>query len=503
MDILNFMLVPFTQPALFLLTGAGVLVGIYVGAIPGLSVTMAVSLLISFTYSWKLMPAVAVMIGIYVGGVYGGSRSAILLNIPGAPGAVATVFDGYPLAQRGLAGKAIGITAIYSVIGGLIGAMFLAVGATAITRIALLVDSMDYFLLALIALFTVGTISCNSPAKGAFSVFLGLAVGMIGLDFATCMPRFTFGSLMLLNGINYISAMIGLLGVSEALMQLHNLEKRCVKQDIRDVIPSGAEVRRYLPLAIRSSLIGTLIGALPGAGGDIAAMVAYGAAKRTVKNPEVPFGKGAIEGVVAPESANNACCGGALIPMLTLGIPGDAVTAVLIGAMNIHGINAGPTMVSGHPEIFWVIISSLFIANIFLGIFGLLGIRLFTKLAEIPKEVLMPLIIVLSVIGAYSVNNNIYDVYWMLLFGMIGYVFKRMDIPVAPMILGLILTQTIEQNFRRAVLLSGSSLSGFIVSMFDGPISIFLSVLMLCVVLRQFGIQNLIRSAAAGSHEKE
>ena len=456
-----------------LLIALGTFSGIYLGAIPGLSVTMAVSLLISFTYSWETYSALALMIGIYCGGVYGGSRSAILLNIPGAPAAIATTFDGYPLAKLGEAGTAIGITTIQSVFGGLIGTAVLALAAPLVSEIALMFAPRDYFLVAIMGLLLVGSLGKQSTAKGLFMAALGILLGMVGMDLLTGQPRFTFGSLNLMNGINYITAMIGLFGVSEALIQIKLKDMPIVKQKIDKIIPSWKTLIKLLPLSLRSAFIGVMVGALPGTGGDIAALIAYDNAKRTVKKPSRPFGEGAIEGLVAPETANNSAIGGAFIPMLTLGIPGDPVTAIFIGALFIHGIKPGPMLMVETPELFWFIVVSLLIANVFLLIFGLTGVKIFTKLVEIPKDILIPIIIVLSVIGTYTISNNIWDIYIMLIFGALGYVLKSFDYPLGPLVLGMILSPLLDTNFRRAVLTSGSLL-GFLKDILSNPISLVL-----------------------------
>ena len=408
-EIWGYMSQALLNPQLLLFLGGGVFLGIYIGAIPGLSVTMAASLLISFTYSWKVLPAIAMMIGIWIGGVYGGSRSAILLNIPGAPSAVATALEGYPLAKKGLAGQAIGVTVVQSFLGGLIGTVILAFGAPYIARFAITFAPRDYFLLAVMGLLLVGSLGNDSVARGVFAGALGLFIGFVGLDSQTGHQRFvlgpagsTFRTYMML-GVSYVVVMIGLFGMSEALIQLRNLEVKPVKQKVDKIVPGWANVIRYLPLSIRSSLLGTLIGALPGTGADIAALMAYDQARRTTKNPEVPFGEGAMEGLVACESANNACVGGACIPMLTLGIPGDAVTAIMIGAMYIHGLQPRPLLMTRSADVFWFIIGAMFVGNVFLLIFGFTGIRLFTKIVEVPKHILMPIIIILSVVGAFSI----------------------------------------------------------------------------------------------------
>ncbi|HLT01223.1 MAG TPA: tripartite tricarboxylate transporter permease, partial [Geminicoccaceae bacterium] len=436
---LSYFLTSWLDPSLLLLTGLGTLAGIYIGAIPGLSVTMAVSILISFTFSWEVNEALALMVGVFFGGVYGGSRSAILLNIPGGPAAIATAFDGYPLARRGEAGMAIGVTTVVSVIGGFIGILALALAAPAIADFALLFAPRDYLLLALMGILLVGSLSGESLAKGVFAGALGVTIGMVGLDPMTGEGRFTFGSVTLMGGISYIAAMIGFFGVAEALAQLHQLRITPVKQQVQKILPAWSTVARYLPLSLRSSVIGVIIGALPGTGGDIAALIAYDQAKRTVKRPTRPFGEGALEGLVAPESANNAAIGGAYIPMLTLGIPGDAVTAVIIGALYIHGLKPGPMLMIETPHLFWFTVGNMVLANLFLLVLGLTGVRVFAKIVECPRAILIPLIVVLAVVGAYAVQNSIADVYWMLAFGILGYFLKMYGFEMGPIILGVIL----------------------------------------------------------------
>lgn len=477
-------LIPFLNLDLILYIAAGVFVGIYVGAIPGLSVTMAVSILISFTFSWDVLPALAVMIGVFVGGVYGGSRSAILLNIPGAPSAVATSFDGYPLAKRGEAGIAMGISTTESVIGTLFGVVVMALASPIVSEVALKVSPRDYVLLAIMGLLLVGSLSQGSMLKALVTASLGIVAGLVGMDPITGQPRLTFGFNGLLGGISFIVMMIGLFGLSEALMQLrHNVEP--VKQNIDKVRPTWDVVIKNLPLTIRSSLIGVFIGALPGTGGDIAALMAYDHAKRSVKKPSRPFGQGAIEGVIVPEAANNAAISGSFIPMMTLGIPGDAVTAVLIGGMVVHGIRPGPMLMKQQPEFFWTIIGCLLLANIFLYIFGMRGIKIFSRMVEIPKVIIIPIIIILSIIGSYSVNNSIMDVNWMIGFGILGYLFKTYDYPVAPMVLGLILSPIIDTNYRRAMALSHNNIGEFVIGMFTNPISIILILFIAIALISQ------------------
>lgn len=482
-----------TDPTLLLCLAAGVFLGIYVGAIPGLSVTMATSLLISFTYSWATLPALAAMVGIYIGGVYGGSRSAILLNIPGAPAAVATALEGYPLARKGLAGQAIGITVIQSVLGGFIGTVILCLGAPYLSKFAMTFAPRDYFLLAVIGLFLVSSLGNEYPARGILSAALGLFIGFIGLDSQTGHNRFVLGAsgsmfrTYMMLGVSYVVVMIGLFGMSEALIQLRDLTTKPVKQKVDKIIPSWKNTIRFVPLTIKSSIIGAVVGALPGTGGDIAALLAYDQAKRTTKHPETPFGEGAMEGLVAPESANNAAIGGACIPMLSLGIPGDAVTAIMLGAMYIHGLNPGPLLMTNSPDVFYYIIGAMFVGNIFLLIFGFTGIKAFSKIVEIPKAILMPTIILLSVVGAFSINNSIMDVYWMIAFGILGYVMKLYHFPVGPTVLGIILSDILELNFRRAATMTNNSLPALLADLVSHPVSLVLVVFVVCMAVTSSG----------------
>jgi putative tricarboxylic transport membrane protein len=491
---LSYFLMAWLDPSLLALTAAGTLAGIYIGASPGLSVTMAISVLISFTFNWPVNEALALMAGIFLGGVYGGSRTAIMLNMPGAPAAIATALDGYPLAQRGEAGRAIGLTTVVSVIGGFVGIAALALAAPAISDLALLVAPRDYLLLAVWGILLVGSLSGESLAKGVFAGALGATLGMVGLDPMTAEGRFTFGSVQLSAGVPYVAAMIGLFGIAEVLTQLHLLHVAPVKQNVSRILPSFDLVKKYLPLSLRTSTIGVAIGALPGAGGDIAGLMAYDHAKRTVKKPSRPFGTGAYEGLVAPESANNAAVGGAFIPMLTLGIPGDAVTAVMIAALFIHGLQPGPMLMVETPHLFWFMVGALTLANLFLLVFGLSGIRLFAKLIEVPKAVLLPLIVLLSVVGAYAINNNLVDVYWMLGFGVFGYLLKVYGFQVGPVILGLILGPLMDTSYRRAVISAEGDLGQFAMGYFTSPVSLVLLFALIFTVVSQTQWWQRLRS---------
>ncbi|MBD8891006.1 tripartite tricarboxylate transporter permease [Labrenzia suaedae] len=502
MDSLLAFFTVFTQPELLLLVGVGTFAGVYIGAIPGLSVTMAVSILISFTFSWDVYPAISLMIGIYMGGVYGGARTAILLNIPGAPSAIATAMDGYPLAQRGEAGTAIGITTVMSFFGGFVGIAVLAVAAPFVSDFALKFQPRDYMLLAVLGILLVGSLSTGSLAKGIFAGAFGIAVGAVGMDPLTFTQRFTFDIPLMRGGISFIAVMIGMFGVSEALLQLHHIGLPAIRQKITRIVPSWGTLRKHLPLSLQTSAIGVMIGALPGTGGDIAALMAYDHAKRVTKNPERPFGQGAIEGLVAPETANNAAVGGAFIPMMTLGIPGDAVTAIMIGALFIHGLNPGPMLMIDQPNMFWFIVGALVTANFFMLLFGLTGIRLFVKIVEMPRSVLIPLILLLSIVGAYAVNNSITDVYWMLGFGFFGYFMRHYGYPLGPVILGVILSRLLDDNWRRAIISEREDLGRFFWGIFSSPLSLTLFAAVVLIFVSQTPVWSKAKSALARRQDR-
>ncbi|RJL16342.1 tripartite tricarboxylate transporter permease [Paracoccus siganidrum] len=495
MEALQYFLISWLDPWLVFLLAAGTFAGIYIGAIPGLSVTMAVSILISFTFSWQVNDALCLMIGIFVGGVYGGARTAILLNIPGGPSSIATALDGYPLAQRGEAGEAIGLSTVMSVVGGFVGILALALAAPSISDFALGFQPRDFMLLAILGILLVGSLAGESLAKGVVAGAFGMLIGTVGLDPLTAEERFTFGMVQLWSGISFIAVMIGMFGVSEVLFQLRHMDKVAVKQDLSRIVPRWSSVRKMLPLSLQTSTIGVGVGALPGVGGDIAALMAYDYAKRTTRNPEVPFGQGAKEGLVAPETANSSAVGASFIPMLTLGIPGDAVTAIFIGALFIHGLNPGPMLMIEQPHMFWFIVGGLVLANIFLLIFGLTGIKIFTRIVEIPKGILLPLILLLSVVGAYALNNSVTDVYWMLGFGVLGFFMKEYGYQVGPVILGVILSRLIDENWRRAIISEQESLGSFFANMLTSPLSLVLFLTVIVILLSQTPLLGHARRA--------
>ncbi len=485
MQNLQYFLIPFMDWQVMLLVWAGVFAGIWVGAIPGLSGTMAVSLLISFTFSWNLNNALALMCGVFVGSVYGGAITAILLNIPGAPAAIATGMDGYPLAQRGLAGKAIGLCTTVSLFAGMVGVVVLAFAAPIVANFALKFSPRDFFLLALMGLLLIGSIGGGDPIKGVMSGTIGVLISMVGMDPSTGELRYTFGNLNLMAGISFVTAMIGLFGISEALTQFRGSGENPPKQNVDKIVPDLKTFLKFLPLGIRSALLGVFIGALPGTGGDVAALLAYDQAKRTTRSPETPFGKGALEGIVAPETANKGAIGGAFIPMLTLGIPGDAITAIVIGGLFIHGLKPGPMLMIETPYLFWMIVSLLTIANVALFVLGMLSVKPFAKIIEIPKSIIMPIVIILSVIGTYAIQNSVVDIFYMIGFGILGYFMRLYGYATGPMVLGIILGPMLDANYRRAMQAAENQIIPFLEGFVTNPISLILCIFIILMIFTQ------------------
>lgn len=483
------------SPKIIALVGAGTFVGIVMGALPGLTVTMSVVLLVSVTFGWPTLDALALIIGAYVGGVMGGGQTAILVNIPGTTAAIATTFDGYPLAQRGEAGRAIGVVVTQSFVGGLVGTLALSTIAPLVARFALSFGPHEYFLLGVFGLTLISSLAAGSLVKGLMAAAAGALISTVGMDPLYGVGRFTYGNTYLMGGISYIPALIGLFGMSEVLVQLSEFANVVVKPKVARVLPQFSLVKKLLPLTLKSGIIGVFIGALPGVGGDVAALVSYNEAKRSVRNPTRPFGTGAYEGVAAPETANNAAIGGALIPLLTLGIPGDAVTAVILGAFYIHGLRPGPLVFMHDPGFFWVIVLCQIIANVFMLIFGLSAARLLARVVTIPKYYLMPIVTVLCIIGSYAIEANIFHVFVMFIFGIIGYGMRKLGFHVGPMVLGIILGPIIDSQLRTALVLTkGSILASFV----SRPICVVLMAVIVLTVSSQSGqFKRLVSILAA------
>ncbi len=440
--------------AIFPFLVLGVAGGIVIGALPGLTATMGVAVLLPLTFGMESTRALVVLAGIYIGAIYGGSISAILLKTPGTPAAAATVLDGYELARKGEAAKALSISAIASFVGGIVSTVMLITISPILANFALRFGAPEYFALAVFGLSIIASISGKSPVKGLLAGMFGLLISTVGLDPVTSFPRFTFGEINLYNGLAIIPVLIGLFALAEAFVQMEKIFEpaRTVETDFKRGMVSLKETISLLPVMIKSAFIGTFIGSIPGAGADIAAFVCYNEARRTSKKSK-EFGTGCLEGIAAPEAGNNGVTGGAMVPLLTLGVPGDAVTAILLGALVIQGLQPGPLLFAKSPDIVYGLFSSLFVGNILMLVFGLLGVRLFCRVVELPKRIIIPVIVTLSMVGAYSMNNSLFDVWVCIAFGGIGYIMQKVEMPSSPIILAVILGPMAESNLRRAVLM--------------------------------------------------
>jgi len=449
---------------IFLFIIMGVFTGICIGSLPGLTATMGVALVLPLTFGMEATPGILLLIGVYVGAIYGGSISAILLRTPGTPAAAATVLDGYEFSKRGESGRALGISTISSFIGGVVSVMALWLISPQLAKLALRFNAPEFFLLAVFGLSIIASISGNSLAKGVLCGGLGIALSFMGIDSITGYPRFTFGNINLLSGMSFIPVMIGLFAMSQAFSTVENIFTADeVSQKVTKVWPTRSDWKVILKTAPVSGLIGTFIGIVPGAGAEIGAFVSYSQAKRFSKHPEL-FGTGIPEGIAAPEGGNNGVTGGALIPMLTMGVPGDAVAAILIGALTVQGLQPGPLLFTEHTTLVYSIFLGMFVANVTMLILGLSSLKFFVKILSIPKSILTPMIFVLCVVGSYAINTNFFDVGIMLFFGIIGYFMQKADVSVSPAVLGLILGPMAESNFRRALLMSEGSYSIFFAS---------------------------------------
>lgn len=446
------------EPIALALIVVGVLIGLTMGSLPGMTATMTVAVLVSFTFGMEPVQGMMLLLGIYGGALYAGSIPAILIRTPGTPSAAATVFDGFPLAQQGKAGRAIGIATVASFVGGVISVLFLSVLAPQIASVALAFRSPENFAIAVFGLTIIASISGDSLTKGLISGLLGMFLATVGLDPNLGYPRFALGTDVLTAGIEFIAVMIGLFGIAEGLDRYRaGIGTAGVEQDLSTVLPTLEDVTNIRNVTLGSGVIGAFIGAIPGAGGDIASFVTYNEAKRWCSDAVPAFGEGNIRGIAAAESGNNASTGGALIPTLTLGIPGDSVTAILIGALLVHGIRPGPGLFNDEPGLVYAIFVGFFLVYVLILVFGLLGARYWARLIDFPAMYLWPVIFVLCIIGSIALRGNLLDAWVMLSAGVLGYFMRTDDYPLAPMVLGLILGPIAESNLRRSLQVSGGS----------------------------------------------
>lgn len=461
----------------------GVFCGLLFGAIPGISGVMAIALLMPMTFYVSPLVGIPMLIGIYKSGVFAGSISAILLNTPGAPPAVCTTFDGYPLTKKGKAGKALNMALTASVLGCTTSDLLLIACAAPLSVLTLKAGPVERFSLIIFALTIVGSVSGKSILKGIMSCALGCLVASIGISESTGATRFTFGLTELMGGISFVPMLVGLLALPEVITQVGTKLKKSHQTIIRSEKPednrvSFKEVKKCGRTIFKSSLIGSFLGAMPGLGATPAAFLAYGEAKRTSKKPE-EFGKGSLEGIAAPEAANNATCGAAMIPMLTLSIPGDDVTAILMGAFMIQGITPGPTIFYEHPVVVYGIFGSLIMCNILLFTIAKAGFPVWMKLASLPKYHIFSFVTVFCFIGAYTVNQSLFDIFILILFGVIGYLMKMANFTPVAFIIGFILAPFAERTFDQALTLSDGSFMIFI----SHPFSVIFFILSIISVI--------------------
>ncbi|UYF99596.1 tripartite tricarboxylate transporter permease [Halomonas sp. GD1P12] len=481
------------SPMAFVAIFVGTVLGIILGALPGLSAAMAVALLLPLTYSLDTVAGIGLLLGAFCGAVAGGSVPAILLNMPGTPGSIATTFDAYPMAQNGQAGKALGLSVAASFLGGIISGVILILVSPLIAAIALTFGPAEYFSLSILGLMIIVSLSGQSLIKGLIVGLIGMLLSTVGADQVTGTLRLTFGQMSLLTGVSLLAVIVGLFAFSQLLKDTEFLSRndtgdKKVDSGLDRAFPRFREVLGNWKLLGASSLIGTGTGAVPGAGGSIASLLAYDQAKRMSKQPE-QFGKGCSEGVVASESSNNSMVGGALIPMLTLGIPGEGATAVLMGGLLIQGIQPGPMLFDTQTGLVYAIFAAFIVANIFMLFTQWWGIKAFVRILQVPQHFLLPLIFVFCAIGVYSVNRDFFDVYLMVGLGLLGFFLNRFGFGVAPAVIGLILGNVAETNLRRGLQVFDGDWTPF----FTRPVSV--ALLLLAVVFLVMSLRSSWKSA--------
>ena len=465
----------FFQVEVILAVAAGTFLGIVLGALPGLTAAMGIALLLPLTYGMAPVTGFGMLLGVYCGAISGGSIAAALLNIPGTPSSVATTLDAFPMTRRGEAGRALGLAIAASFFGGVASVFILSLFAPPIAEFALRFSAPEYFSLAVLGLTGIVSGSSKSILKGAIAGLIGVWISLVGADPISGMPRFTFGRIELLSGVPFLPALIGLFALSQVMSEV----ARGSGSESAPPVLSGTkpqvrfrEVLAHWKVLVSSTLIGSGIGAVPGAGGSVASFLAYDQARRISKTPE-KFGSGHGEGVIASEASNNAMTGGALIPMMALGIPGEAACAVLMGGLMIQGLQPGPALFQEQPQIVYGILMALFAANVFMLLFQAVGIRFFIRVLRTPRHLLLPLILVFCVVGAYGAGGDLFGVYVMIAFGLLGFFLNRYGFGVAPVVLGMILGDVAESNLRRSLMLHDGDLSVLL----SRPISLALLIL--------------------------
>ncbi len=467
------------QPVNLLYCFLGVFIGTLVGVLPGIGPVGAMSLLLPVTFQTTPEAAVIMLAGIYYGAMYGGSTTSILVNIPGEAASVVTCLDGYQMARQGRAGPALGMAAFGSFFAGTAAIVGLMLLAPPLSRFALKFGPAEYFSLMVLGLCILIYLAHGSMAKALLMAAFGVVLGLVGLDAITAQPRLTFGRMELVDGVGLVPIVMGLFGIAEVLFNIESVLKRDVlKSSISGLLPTRQDWRDSAGPLARGSVLGFFLGILPGGGAVISSFLSYALEKRVSRHPE-RFGHGAIEGVAGPEAANNAAAGGAFIPLMTLGIPPNVVMAMLMGAFIIHGVQPGPLMMTQKPELFWGVIASMYIGNMMLLILNLPLIGMWVQVLRVPYRILFPLILLFCLIGVYAVSNTVFDIYIMVLFGVLGYLMKKFGYEPAPLVLAFVLGPMLENNLRKSLILSQGEFSTFVTR----PLSAIALLLALALLL--------------------
>jgi putative tricarboxylic transport membrane protein len=475
---------------------AGVFLGTLVGVLPGIGAMTAVSLLLPITYYLDPTAAIVMLAGVYYGGAYGGSTASILLNLPGNPSSAVTCLDGYPMAKSGRSGVALLITTMASFFGGSIGIILMMLFSPIIVEFAVHFGPAEYFSMMLLGLIAASTVGSGTPIKGIAMIVLGVLLGLVGTDINSGEERFVFGIAELSEGISLIIVAMGLFGVAEVIASIRGSHERRISGKsvtLKSMVPTRDDRRRFWGPMLRGSSIGSFFGTLPGTGAAIASFMAYATEKKISREPE-RFGQGAVEGITAPEAANNAADQTSFIPTLTLGIPGSVMMALIMGALMIHGITPGPMLMTEHPDMFWGLIMSFWVGNVMLLVLNIPMIGLWVRLLSVPYHLLYPAIMMFVCIGVYSIHNNAFDVVLLLVFGVLGYAMRLLGFHPAPLVLGLVLGPMLEENLRRALLMSRGEYMVFL----ERPLSAtFIAITVCLLMLMAFSMYRSSRQASA------
>lgn len=484
------------EPQILLLCLAGVILGIFFGASPGMTSSMGIALILPVTYGMDIVHGMSILLGIYIGSISGGLITAILINIPGTPASVATTFDGHPMAERGEGGRAIRVGTLYSLLGGLFSLIVLFAISPVLARWALKFSYEEYFAIGLLSLTLIASLSGKSLVKGMLSALIGIVFTTVGMAPVDTVRRFTFGIRDLDAGFKLLPLMIGVYAVMEVIKAAGAAEQgemKILNYKSRGIGVSWKEFREQFKNFIVSSGIGTGIGILPGLGAAISNLIAYSVSKNMSRHPE-KYGTGCIDGLIASETANNAVSGGAMIPLLTMGIPGDAGTAMLLAAFMLHGITPGPLLFQTHGNVIYAMFAILIVANILMFVVQLYGLPGFLKLLMIPRNILLPIVMVLASVGAFAMNNRVFDIWSIFMFALVGYGLSRFDFPPAPVVLGFVLGPIIELNFRRGMMSSYGNFAAFFTRPIAGTVLVLTILILVWQVLSNIRKSKKVRS---------